>query len=143
MISIILIHCERNPAEAVHAVIVDLHTRVPRINVNCRITNVIKGKMPDRNSVGFHLIMTPDNRAGQDLVKSDVTLAILFARVGNDRPIGKGSPSAGFLGTAMHPRCGNHGTFDPDSPCRPNLIARPRSTLLHIRLLPAFPRMII
>lgn len=43
----------------------------------------------------------------------------------------------------MHPRCGNHGTFDPDSPCRPNLIARPRSTLLHIRLLPAFPRTII
>lgn len=43
----------------------------------------------------------------------------------------------------MHPRCGNHGALDPDSPCRPNLIARPRSTLLHIRLLPAFPRTII
>lgn len=87
--------------------------------------------------------MTPDNRAGQDLIKGDVTPAILFDRVGDDRPIGRGSSSASFLGMAMHPRCGNHGTSDPDSPCRPNLIARPRSTLLHIRLLPAFPRTII
>ncbi|KYN00771.1 hypothetical protein ALC62_08454 [Cyphomyrmex costatus] len=46
-------------------------------------------------------------------------------------------PSARRRGDASA-RCGNHGTSDPDSPCRPNLIARPRSTLLHIRLLPAF-----
>lgn len=89
--------------------------------------------------------MTPDNRAGQGLVKGDVTPAILFGHVGRRSAAdpGEDRPRPRFPSWRCTRGVGTTEPSDPDSPCRPNLIARPRSTLLHIRLLPAFPRTII
>lgn len=45
------LRAESEPA-VVHAAAADLHTRVSRMNVNCRVTNVIGSEMPDPNSDG-------------------------------------------------------------------------------------------